>query len=278
MSNSLKTRIDEIPARRICLTSLHTGYLASDHYEILKKITLSQLCKGAKICRYFNSNVENVPFLKISKIGSSTGMFETFSWFNPREFVSPDGNEINFFIDSLYSSQGNQITSQNCTLTTGAAFLKYHEIVIQKTKSDLELYIRNDQNAIQYKFKNFSGEIYGTMTKIFHLLTWVMLASYLCYVMIYRKRKGFVSRGLKDTTRYRPYTFEWNHEADEYSNGRTIKNTYSEKEKRKQLQATLISEADPDDTFEGSDNLPDNRTERATIEADINEEENLGYM
>jgi len=43
-----------------------------------------------------------------------------------------------------------------------------------------------------------------------HAITMLIIAWYLCYVNVLRKRSGYVSRSIKDTTKYMPYLFSPN--------------------------------------------------------------------
>lgn len=86
--------------------------------------------------------------------------------------------------------------------------MKFHEIVVKKSTSEVQIYIRNLNTNMGSHFKSFSGGMYDILITIFHVLTWILFLSYLCYVMILRKRKGYVSRSLKESTMFRPYLFQ----------------------------------------------------------------------
>lgn len=161
-------------------------------------------------CRYFNSNISAVKKRNLVRISQDQPpKLAILDSLDPQEFLEPDGNEIVFGILSTSSYASTLHFSDECTVILGAKFLQQHELVVRRTASadSAEVFLRNTKQPLPKKFKEFRGPITKYVGIGVHVITGIIIAWYLCYVNVLRKRTGFVSRTIKDSTQFIPYTF-----------------------------------------------------------------------
>lgn len=187
----------------LCITNTANFLIAVKDPEKAKKSIFKKLCGNENICRKYNSYVDKIdPIVLLSPEGKKISISQT-------EFIHViDNHKVDLSIDDL-----SKFSNSSCPIGTNVAlgiqFLATNEVSIIKKRNykKFQWFVSKIKVSDNPTFKYLAKDTLEFANFILEIAIWVILALFLVYVFIVKKKLGIKSRVIKDTTRYQPYLF-----------------------------------------------------------------------
>lgn len=196
----------------LCITTTGDFLLGVKESKKIKENLFKKLCKKGSKCRRYNSFVDKIEDIFITAENGEKLKISKDEFIDIR-----DGYNVDLAISEL--SDFEKHCPGNSDIALGLQFFASNELNIIKKRgyNRFSVFINKAKIPENGEFRYTSKyNLWRFLGNIMEISIWVILALFLLYVMVVRKKMGHKSRSVKDTTKYRPYVFGYEPENDEF--------------------------------------------------------------